>query len=555
MIDMALIQTLIAQGETLTCEFKSDLKCLSDTDLIGAVVCLANSEGGYLLVGVEDDGTVTGLHKKHQNVAGLAGLIASRTVPSLTVQTQKIAVDGVEIAVVSVPKTAHITATTDGLIQRRRLKVDNTPECVPFSPHEFIGRQASFGLLDPSVQPILGVEIGELSLVERQRLRQVISRYGGDSSLVGLSDEQLDGALSLTKTIDGKTYPTLTGLLLLGTPELLRAHLPSHEVAFQVLAGTEVRVNEIMHTPLLETFERVQQLFTAQVIEQETEIGLFRVPIPNYDRRAFREAFVNALVHRDYHRLGMVQVKIDQDGLMINSAGGFVEGVHLNNLLTTPPTARNLALADAMKRIGLAERTGRGIDRIYEGMLKYGRPRPDYSLSDSRNVSVFLANAKADHDFLRMVLEREQTHGEMPIESLVALHCLQEERRMTLAELSPYLQKSETHSRAIVEKLVEAGLIEAHGTGKNRTFTLSASVYQAQGEEVAYIRQKGFLDIQHEQMILNFLQTYQKIKRGQVMELCHLNKDRAYNMLSKMVKNDKIQKVGRGKDTHYELKT
>ncbi|MGL4498253.1 MAG: ATP-binding protein, partial [Planktothrix sp.] len=48
--------------ESLTVEFKSDRKKLSDRDLIEAITCLANTEGGELWLGVEDDGTPTGLH-------------------------------------------------------------------------------------------------------------------------------------------------------------------------------------------------------------------------------------------------------------------------------------------------------------------------------------------------------------------------------------------------------------------------------------------------------------------------------------------------------------
>ncbi len=58
--------------------------------------------------------------------------------------------------------------------------------------------------------------------------------------------------------------------------------------------GTNVRINEFFRKPLLQTFEEVEQLFKARVEEEEIQVGLFHVPIPNYDRRAFREAFVNA---------------------------------------------------------------------------------------------------------------------------------------------------------------------------------------------------------------------------------------------------------------------
>jgi ATP-dependent DNA helicase RecG len=64
--------------ESLVVEFKSDSKCLPDADLVAAVVCLANTDGGMLYIGVEDDGSITGLHPKHQSVAQLSALIASR---------------------------------------------------------------------------------------------------------------------------------------------------------------------------------------------------------------------------------------------------------------------------------------------------------------------------------------------------------------------------------------------------------------------------------------------------------------------------------------------
>jgi ATP-dependent DNA helicase RecG len=57
------ILELIAQGESLKLEFKSDRNGIPDRELIAAVVALANTEGGALLLGVEDDGTITGIDK------------------------------------------------------------------------------------------------------------------------------------------------------------------------------------------------------------------------------------------------------------------------------------------------------------------------------------------------------------------------------------------------------------------------------------------------------------------------------------------------------------
>jgi ATP-dependent DNA helicase RecG len=547
------IEHLISQGETLTVEFKSDRKCLSDRELLAAVVSLANTEGGDLLLGVEDDGVVTGLHANHQNTAGLPALIANRTNPSLSVRVETVVLPAGLVAWIKVPKSRQLVSTSEGLLQRRRLMADGKPEAVPFYPHEFVQRQSSLGLVDPSSAPILDLTIEDLNPLERHRIREAIRRFGGEQSLLPLADNELDGALGLTTRVDGVLRPTVAGLLLLGKEADLRRLLPAHEVAFQVLHRTNVRVNEFFRKPLIQTFEEVEQLFNARVEEEEFEYGLFRVPVPNFDKRAFREAFVNALVHRDYSRLGAIHVKLDDDGLSIASPGGFVDGVTLQNLLTVAPQSRNPLLADIIKRIGLAERTGRGIDRIYEGMLRYGRSAPDYSLSNPYAVTVRMLSAEADFDFLKMILQREeQTGGAMPIDSLIILSRLREERRLTTPDLTLSVQKTEPEVRATLEKLLEAGLVEAHGTGRGRTYTLSAKVYRQTGQKVAYVRQAGFDKLQQEQMVLKYIDTHGSIKRADVMELCQITKDQAAKLLKSLVKEEKIILHGSRRGAFYD---
>lgn len=546
------IDKLIRQGESLTLEFKSDMKCLPDRDLIATIVSLANTEGGELLLGVEDDGTVSGLHANHLNISGIPSLIANKTNPAISVRVERCDLHGKSVARITVPKSRQLVSTSDGLLVRRRLKLNGTPEAVPFYPHEFTQRQSSMGLVDPSAMLLEEIDASQLDPLQRLRIRNAIKKYGGEQSLLALADAELDGALGLCRELNGVRRPTTAGLLLLGTESLLRQHLPAYEVAFQVLHGTDVRVNEFFRKPLLETFEEVELLFKARVEEEEIQVGLFRVPVPNYDRRAFREAFVNALVHRDFSRLGAVHVKITGDGLSISNPGGFVEGVTLDNLLVADPRSRNPLLADVIKRIGLAERTGRGIDRIYEGMLRYGRPVPDYSMSNEFTVSVQMVNVAADLDFLKMVIEQEDKLGNMPIDSLIILSRLREERRLTTTDLAPSVQKTEANVRATLEKLVETGFLEPHGTGRGRTYTLSATLYRKAGKKSEYIRQAGFAPIQQEQMVLNYIDKHGSIKRAEVMDLCHLDRNQAYRMLARMKKTGQIKQIGKHKGAVYE---
>ncbi|WP_026817496.1 ATP-binding protein [Arenimonas composti] len=542
-------------AESLTVEFKSDRKRLSDNELVEAIVCLANAEGGELWLGVEDDGTPTGLHAEHQMLDGLPGLVAARTSPSVNVAVQALEVDGVSVARIAVPKARSVVATSGGVYLRRRIRHDGQPECVPMLPHERESRASTLGLVDVSALPVAGATLADLDPLERERLRQAVQQYGGDRVLLELDDEALDGALGLTvREPDGSRVPTLTGLLLLGRENTLRERVPTHEFAFQVLAQQAVRFNEFRRFPLLKALEWLETNFRPYNPEEELQVGLFRVPVPMVDMAAFREAVANALIHRDYHRLGAVHVRLEDDALVVSNPGGLVEGVTLANLLVTEPRPRNRALADAMKRIGVVERSGRGVDTIYRGMLKFGRPAPDYSRTDTHNVVVRLPTEPADLDFRRLVVEEERRRGaELPIDSLITLAALRELKRVTADELAGRIQRDAASAKRTLEALIEAGLVEAHGAARGRSYTLSAAVYQRRGEKAAYTRQAGFTPIQHEQMVLNYVRQHGQIRRAEVMELCRLSADQGKKLLARLRDEERLVQHGSRRGAYYTL--
>lgn len=544
---------LLPPAESLTVEFKSDRKRLSDHELVEAIVCLANAEGGELWLGVEDDGTPTGLHADHQLLAGLPGLIAARTSPSLQVRVDAVAVGGVPVARIAVPRARTIVATAGGVYLRRRLKHDGQPECTPMLPHERESRAASLGLSDVSAQPVAGALLSDLDPLERERLRQAVQQHGGDRVLLELDDEALDGALGLTqRQADGSRVPTLTGLLLVGREGALRERVPTHEFAFQVLAQQAVRFNEFRRFPLLKALDWLETNFRPYNPEEELQVGLFRVPVPMVDMAAFREAVANALIHRDYHRLGAVHVRLEDDALVISNPGGLVEGVTLANLLVTEPRPRNPMLADAMKRVGVVERSGRGVDTIFRGMLKFGRPAPDYSRTDAHGVVVRLPIAPADLDFRRLVVEEERRRGtELPIDSLIALAAVRELKRVTADELAERIQRDAASAKRTLEALTEAGLVEAHGTTRGRSYTLSAAVYQRQGDKAAYTRQAGFAPIQHEQMVLSYVRQHGQIRRAEVMELCRLSEGQAKELIRKLKARGELVQHGERRTAYY----
>ena len=550
-----MTQPTLPTRESLTVEFKSDRRRLPDTDLVETVVCLANAEGGELWLGVEDDGRPTGLHIEHQQLAGLAGLVAARTSPSLAVTVTKVALGGVAVAHIAVPKAQSEVATTAGVYLRRRMRHDGTPECVAMLPHDRASRAAHFGLVDASAQPVAHATLADLDPLERERLRQSVQQYGGDRVLLELDDEALDGALGLTTRLaDGSRVPTLTGLLLVGRETALRERVPTHEFAFQVLAQQAVRFNEFRRFPLLKALDWLETNFRPYNPEDELQVGLFRVPVPMLDMSAFREAVANALIHRDYHRLGTVHVRLEDDALVVSNPGGLVDGVTLANLLTIEPHPRNPRLADAMKRIGLVERSGRGVDTIFRGMLKFGRPAPDYSRTSPQDVVLRLPTAAADLDFRRLVVEAERSRGtELPIDALIALAALREFKRVTAEELAGLIQRDAAQAKRSLEALSEAGLVEAHGAARSRSYTLSAQVYRLAGDKAAYTRQAGFSAIQHQQMVLSFARQHGSITRSDVMSLCRLSVDQSAKLLKRLKDQGALVQQGERRWARYAI--
>ena len=81
--------TQLPTAETLTVEFKADRKePLKDRDLALAAICLANAQGGTLYLGIEDNGTITGLHPGRDRSKNLAAVIAEFTTPPLGVTVE-----------------------------------------------------------------------------------------------------------------------------------------------------------------------------------------------------------------------------------------------------------------------------------------------------------------------------------------------------------------------------------------------------------------------------------------------------------------------------------
>ena len=555
------IQRLIEAGETLDIEFKGERKKpISDDELVEAVVCLANRSSNspaWLLIGVEDDGHITGARPRHESgqtdPVRVAALIANRTRPSITPRVSLVSIQDKQIIVIEIQPISSPVATTAGKYLRRAIGGDGKPCCLPMFFHEMHARQADRGAEDYSALVLPDAGWDALDPLEFERFRRSIrENRGGDQSLLNLPDIELAKALGAVEANGKVQNIRVLGLLLFGKEASIQRLLPTHEVAFQVLAGQRVEVNDFFRWPLLRVMEECERRFAGRNREEEVMVGLFRIGVPDYSLAAFREALANALIHRDYTRLGAVHVQWHTDRLEISNPGGFPEGVRLDNLLVTAPRPRNPLLADAFKRAGIVERTARGIDTIFYEQLRNGRPAPSYERSNEAAVVVVLPGGQANLEFVRLLAEESRAGHDLGLDDLLILNAVWQNRRLNTEEAARLTQKPENDARTTLNRLVEIGLVEPRGERKGRTWHLSAATYRRLGKPTAYIRQHGFEPLQHEQMVLQYLDKYGKITRAQAAELCLLSVNQAYRLLKSLEKRGILVAHGDKKGRYYE---
>ncbi len=526
---------MLPTKESLTVEFKSEQKRpQSHDEIVDNVVALANTEGGTLYLGIEDDGTVTGVCDEHRNINELAALIFNKTVPQLPARVALLYENEVPIISIEVGNSQQIVSTSQGKTLQRRLKADGSPEVVPL----FVSR------------------LDDLNPDSRNKLRSHIRSANAQNSLLSFTDEDFDRALELV--VDGPygLQPSVAGLLTIGSVDAIHRSVPAASAVFQVMKGMSPKVNmDPFVLPLVDMFDRVGELMEPWNPSHEVMSGLIRVDLPDFDRGAFREAMINAFCHRDYARMGSVRFLVDEDGLTIANPGGFIEGVSEDNLLTAQPRSRNPQLALILKAAGYVERTGRGVDTIYAGSIAAGGSFPDYSQSSAEEVILFLRRVVPDEAFVTMIGDEERRRGApLPVWSLIVLSLLREHRRLTVVQLCDFSHLEHRRIVSAVENLVEAGLVEGVGSGSSRSYMLSARVYKRSEGLASYVRQRDIDATRRSGLVLEFAEKNDGVvTTADVMDLFGLSYISAYRLLKKLEDAGKLRREGNGPSSRYVL--
>ncbi len=391
---------MIDNGEDSGVEFKRD--DVTNHDLAKQLVAFLNLDGGTVVLGVEDDGTITGTTR----------LDLEEWVAELC----RVKIDPPVIPFLSWARDAE--QGRDVLAVRVPLGPDKPYACVHNRRHTYfirVGRscqeasrgelerlfQAS-GSLQYGLKPVPGSSLDDL---DGRRLRDYFVRVlGGEAP----GDDDSEGWETLLCNIDlmmesaGQAIPVIDGILLFGrTP---KRFLPQSGVRAIAYMGVEsdyaTRADQDLRSPLLALYGPDGTVVETGLVEQALDFvrrntdptalleGGRRVDRPEYPEEVVREAVVNALVHRDYSVAGAdITLALYADRLEIQSPGRLPNTVSVKGMRSGLRYARNQTLVNVMRDYQYVDFRGMGVrNKIIPGMRAHNGTEPELVAEESRFI-------------------------------------------------------------------------------------------------------------------------------------------------------------------------
>lgn len=543
-MDATFALQLIRAGESDTVEFKMWSK-QARTDLAETAVCLANHRGGHILLGVRDDGAITGC--RDYDVEELRRSVFDGTDPHLTVGIHEVELPDGVVLVVEVPRSPVVHATSSGRIIRR-----TGTSCRPVSPGELAPLFVDKGILDYTALPMAGATTGALDPAEVERLRRLYAERNPTSELNLYEPPDWLAALSLTATWQGATVPTVAGLLLAGDAAALRRLLPQCTITYLHYPGADVDYDfrEEIQLPLVAALRRVQELVDARNRLSQLPVGLLRFEIWDFPPDVYREAILNALTHRDWTRPEGVLIHHRPDRLEIENPGGLPEGITPANILHHPPKHRNPLLAGFFQRLGFVEKAGAGVNRMYRSLLMAGKEPPEY-VAWPDAVKVILRDGSYDHVFARLAHEENQRGSPLGTDELLVLSHLRRNRQIDRTTAANLCQRSEREAGEILAGMVRRGLLERMGRTRAIVWRLSAGVYRRLSEESGYVRDRGVDPARHTELVQEHVRRWGSITNTACRELCGLTAPQASRLLGSLVRTGVLVRHGAGRGARY----
>ena len=389
---------MLRNGEDSLVEFKRD--DVSNIQVAKELVAFLNLDGGTLLLGVEDDGSISGVTRSRLE-EWMGELCRVKIAPPVVPVMQWVRGAEEDKDVLAVRVSAGPDKPYARIHNNHRTYYIRVGSSCREASREELGRmyQAS-GYLRHGLRPVSGADIGAF---DRRRLRDYCSRVLGadlphDDDRNGW--ERLLTNLELMTESGGVHVATVDGLLLFGrTPTRYLSQAGVRAVCY---AGTEpeyaTRADEVLHGPMVPLgfgkdgpienglVEQVWDFVRRNTTPTARLEGARRIDGWEFPEAVLREVLVNALVHRDYSIAGTdVAVAIYADRLEVESPGGLPNTVTVERMKAGVRYARNQTLVNVMRDYGYLDARGMGVRmKMIPGMRAHNGTEPDLVAEEHR---------------------------------------------------------------------------------------------------------------------------------------------------------------------------
>jgi ATP-dependent DNA helicase RecG len=466
------LQTWLEAPEGTNLEFKEAKNNFHFDTLVDYCVALANEGGGKIILGATDrrPRSIVGTQafaEPGRTEAGLHERLSHR------IPVEELIVEEGRLLIVHVPARLAGTAWQ---INGRYLKRAGD-ELTPLDGSELRAMFAEAGP-DFSAETCPGATLADLDSDAIAGFRERWAQKSRDERKRSWND--IETLVNAELMVDGQI--TIAALILFGTRTALGRYLAQAELVFEY-RSSEASGPAADREEYREGFflwqEAIWKKIDLRNDRQSYQDGLFRMDLPTFDEVAVREALLNAVAHRDYRDGGSVFVRQFPQRLEIASPGGFPPGITPSNVLDQQKP-RNRRLAEALAKCGLIERSGQGMNLMFERAIRQGKPLPSFEGTSSNQVRLTLEGMVKSAAFVRF-MERlgEETLRSFGTYDFLALDCLHREE--PLSDLM----------RSRLPRLIDSGAVEMIGRGKGTRYILSQRFYAALGSKGVYTRKRG----------------------------------------------------------------
>lgn len=363
------LSDLLRRPESKTLEFKRDLS--SPDGVLKTIVAFANTAGGLILVGVEDDARhVRGLLDPRDAEERIANLVSDSIAPRVLPEIEVLPWRRTHVLAIQVHPSAsrphHLKR--DGAEAGTYVRVGST------------NRRADAEMIQELQRTARGESFDEQPMLDLNS-EAIDFRVASESfaSVRVLRRRDLE-TLRLVTTYQGNVKPTVGGVLLFGTDAARERHFPDAWIQTGRFAGTnKTRIVDSaeFRTPLVQAIEAAVA-FVEKHSLRHADIGrLRRTDRWSIPPLAVREALVNAVAHADYAQRGApIRVSIFDDRLEVESPGLLPFGLTVEDLPHGVSKLRNRVIGRVLNAMGLIEQWGSGVQRMISACREAGLPDP-----------------------------------------------------------------------------------------------------------------------------------------------------------------------------------